>query len=46
MSFFDRDFFKFTFQFLGIVLFGIVLISYVSGLNLNSNTTAGVIDGQ
>lgn len=46
MKFFDRDFLKFTFQFLMMVALGITLISYISGLNSRDEITAGVVDGQ
>ncbi len=46
MQFFDKDFLKFTFQFLGIVALGIAMISYVSGLNTKGEVTAGVVDGR
>ncbi|MDO8493438.1 MAG: hypothetical protein Q7S19_02755 [bacterium] len=46
MKFFDKDFLKFTFQFLAIVAVGVFLISFVSGLDSRSEVTAGVIDGR
>ena len=46
MQFFDKDFLKFTFQFLAIVALGIGVISYVSTLNNKGEVTAGVVDGQ
>lgn len=46
MQFFDKDFLKFTFQFLALVAVGIGLITYVSGLDGRPDATAGVVDGR
>jgi len=46
MKFFDKNFFKFTFQFLAIVFFGVLLVSYISGLNLGDDIAARVVDGR
>jgi hypothetical protein len=44
MIFFDKDFLKFTFQFLAMVFLGVLSIAYISTLNLKDDATAGVID--
>ncbi len=46
MRFFDRDFLKFTFQFLGMVALGVAIITFVAGLNHSGEVTAGVVDGR
>ncbi len=46
MKFFDKDFFKFTFQFLLIISVGVAVISYISSMNSRGEVTAGVVDIQ
>ena len=46
MRLFDKNFLKFTLQFLALVFLGISLISYVSSLNLRGDVTAEVVDGR
>jgi hypothetical protein len=44
MKFFDKDFLKFTFQFLAMVFLGILAITYISSLNFKDDVTAGVVE--
>ncbi len=46
MKFFDRDFLKYSFQFMVMIFLGIATITFISGLNLKGEVTAGVVGGQ
>ncbi len=46
MKLFDKDFLKFTFQFLMMIFLGMAVITYVSSLNSKGDVTAGVVDVQ
>lgn len=46
MRFFDRDFLKFTFQFLAIVFLGVLSITYISSLDISDGAKAGVVEAE
>lgn len=46
MKFFDKDFLKFTFQFILMIFLGVTVITYISGLNSGGGITAGVVEGR
>ena len=46
MQFFDRNFFKVTFQFMVMISLGIAVITFISGLNHGQDATAGVVRGE